>query len=65
MSDHAGRRRFIGAAIDQYEAPGVAIFGIGIKRDRQRGRQIAEADFVKSERLGGQLFLAVDIDAMF
>ena len=60
--DHAGGDRFVGIAIDQDEGAGIAVVGVGIERDRPRDRQIANADFVQRQRLGGELRQRVDVD---
>ena len=60
--DHPGGDRFVGIAVDQDEGAGVAVVGVGIERDRPRDRQIAHADFVQRQRLGGKLRQRIDVD---
>ena len=64
MRDHARRRRLVGLAVDQDEGAGLAIVGVGIEGDRRRRREIAEADLVELEALGGELVECVDVDAV-
>ena len=64
VGDHARRRGFVGEAVDQDEGAGLAVVGIGIEGDRHRRREIAEADLVERQRLGGELLQRVDVDAM-
>ena len=51
MRDHARGRGLVGGAIDQDEAAGVAIVGIGVEGDRHGRRDIAEADLVERRAL--------------
>ena len=64
MRDHARRRRLVGGAIDQDEAAGVAIVGIGVEGDGHGGRDIAEADFVEIELFRRQLVEIVDVETV-
>ncbi len=60
--DHAGGDRLVGIAVDQDEGAGVAVVGVRIEGDRPRHRQIADADLVQRQRLGGKLGERVDVD---
>ena len=64
MRDHARRGGLVGGAIDQDEAARVAIVEIGVEGDRHGRREIAEADFVEIELLGGQLVEIVDVETV-
>ena len=64
VGDHAGGDRFVGAPVDEYECPGLAVLLIGVERHRQVGGKIAEADLVERQRLGGDVFAGVDVDAV-
>ena len=50
--------------VDQDERAGVAVVGVGVPGDRHGGREIAEADLVEVEPLGGELVEIVDVEPM-
>ena len=60
--DHAGADGAVGEAVDQDEAAGVVVLGVGIESDRLVEAHVADADLVQFERFRGQLFQRVDVD---
>ena len=65
LAQHAGGDGVVGDAVDQDEAAGVAILGVGIKGDRPVEFQFADADFVEVQLLGLHMFQSVDVDLVF
>src|SRR5579859_2543925 len=51
-----------GDPIDQNEAAEIVIFNVGVEGDRRIEQEVADADLVKFEPSGGQVFERVDID---
>ncbi len=60
--DQARARGGVGGAVDQDEGAGVAVLGVGVEGDRRRGGEVAEADLVQPQRLGGIVLQRVDVD---
>ena len=57
-----GADRVVGQPVDEDEAAGVAVVGVGIER-RSAGRgEVADADLVELERLGREVLEGVDVD---
>ena len=63
--DHAGRDRRVGEAVDQDEAAGVAVLGIGVEGDRLGGREVDEADLVQLQHLRGDVLERIDVEPVF
>ena len=53
---------FVGQAVDQDEAAGVAVLRVGVEGDRLVEIEIAHADLVQVQRLRGQMLERVDVD---
>ena len=60
--DHPARDRRVAHSIDEDEAAHFAIVGIRIERDRTIERDVAEADLVEIEMLGGNMLERADVD---
>ncbi len=60
--DHSGSDRGIGVAVDQDEAAGIAILGVGIEGKRLRRRNVAITDFVQCQCLGSHMLERIDVD---
>ena len=60
--DHAGPHSAVADPVDDDEAAGVVIVGVGIKRDRLIETDIAQANLVQLELLGRQMLERVDVD---
>ncbi|MND74614.1 hypothetical protein D3C80_662110 [compost metagenome] len=59
---HAGADRAVAQPVDDDEAAGVAVVGVGIEGDRPVQVQVADADAVEFQGLGRQVLQAVHID---
>ena len=63
--DHAGADGVVGETVDDDERTGPPVSLIGIERDRDAGRQIAKADVVEGERVGGEVLAGIGVDPVF
>ncbi|MNP05027.1 hypothetical protein D3C76_969680 [compost metagenome] len=59
---HARTDGVVAQAVDDDEAAGIAVFGIGIEGDSLVQAQVADADFVQLQGPGRQLLQGIDVD---
>ena len=60
--EQAGADGGVGQPVDQDEAAGVAVLRVGVEGDRPVELEVADADLVELERLGGEVLERVDVD---
>ena len=54
----AGTDRVLGELVDDDEPAGVAVVGVRVERDRAIEAEVADADLVELERVGGEVLEA-------
>ena len=58
----AGADRVVRQAVDQDEAAGVAVLLVGVEGDRAVHGDVAHADLVQLQPLGGEMLQSIDVD---
>ncbi|MNV56100.1 hypothetical protein D3C71_1483690 [compost metagenome] len=61
----SGADRIVGQAVNHDETAGIAIFLVGIKCDWLIKAQVADADFIQVQCLGGEVLERIDVDLVF
>ena len=59
---HPGAHGLVGQPVDQDEAAGVAVLGVGVESNRLVELELADADLVQLELLCGEMLERVDVD---